>query len=77
MVDTDEATLCGGHGGVIERGWRNVGARLDWASSTYREADRTSQIVSGHVGGDIAYLVRKEVIEARIGGEAGPSRQEL
>jgi hypothetical protein len=28
----DDATLCGGLGGIIEHGWKNVAARLDWAS---------------------------------------------
>ena len=74
---TDEVSLSGGHGGVIELGWTKVAARLDWASSTYQEGDRSTETVSGSVSGDFAYVVRKEIIEARIGGEAGRSRQEL
>jgi hypothetical protein len=74
---TAEVTLSGGHGGVIELGWDKVAARLDWASSTYQAGDRSYEIVSGHVGEDLAYIVRKEVIEARIGGDAERSRQEL
>jgi hypothetical protein len=73
----DDVSLSGGHGGVIELGWDNVAARLDWASSTYVEGDRSNETVSGLVGEDLAYLVRKEIIEAKIGGEAGRSRQEL
>jgi ketosteroid isomerase-like protein len=74
---TDEVSLSGGHGGVIELGWAKVAARLDWASSTYQEGDRSTRIVSGSVCDDFAYVVRKEIIEARIGGEAARSRQEL
>jgi ketosteroid isomerase-like protein len=74
---TDDVTLSGGNGGVIERGWDAVAARLDWASSTYQEGDRSYQTISGHVGEDFAYVVRKEVIEARIGDQAGRSRMEL
>jgi ketosteroid isomerase-like protein len=73
----DDVTLTGGHGGVIELGWDNVAKRLDWASSTYQEGERSNQTCSSYIGDDFAYLVRKEVIEARIGGEAGRSRQEL
>jgi ketosteroid isomerase-like protein len=62
---------------VIELGWAKVAARLDWASSTYREGDRSNQIVSGSIGDDFAYVVRKEIIEARIGSEVGRARQEL
>jgi ketosteroid isomerase-like protein len=74
---TEDVTLAGGHGGVVERGWDKVGARLDWASSTYQDGDRSNEIVSSHVGTDIAYLVRNEVIEAKIGGASGRQRQAL
>lgn len=74
---TGEVTLSGGHGGAIERGWDTVATRLDWASSTYQDGDRSSQTVSGYVGDDVAYVVRMEVIEARIAGQFGRSRQEL
>ena len=74
---TPDVTLAGGHGGVVERGWDKVGARLDWASSTYQDGDRSNQIISSHVGDDVAYLVRNEVIEAKIGGQSGRQRQEL
>ena len=74
---TGDVTLIGGHGGVIERGWDNVAARLDWASSHYQEGERSNETVATFVDGNMAYLVRKEFIEATIGGEAGRSRQEL
>ena len=73
----DNVSLSGGHGGVIELGWDKVAARLDWASSTYQEGDRNNEIISGYLGDDFAYVVRKEVIEAKIGDQAGRSRQEL
>jgi ketosteroid isomerase-like protein len=73
----DDVTLAGGHGGLIEVGWDKVAARLDWASSTYQEGDRSNEIISSFVGNGLAYLVRLEVIEARIGGGADRSRQEL
>ena len=74
---TSDVTLAGGHGGVVERGWDKVGARLDWASTTYQDGDRSNQIISSHVGDDFAYLVRNEVIEAKIGGRSDRQRQEL
>jgi hypothetical protein len=73
----DDVTLGGGLGGEVEVGWDKVAARLDWASSTYQEGDRSNRVFSGYVGDDFAYVVRKEIIEAQIGGEAGRSRQEL
>ena len=74
---SDEVTLIGGHGGRVERGWENVAARLDWASSTYHETDRRTEVVSGCVREDFAYLVRKEVIEAQIGNDPTRRKQEL
>jgi hypothetical protein len=74
---TDEVTLSGGHGGVVERGWDKVAGRLDWASATYQAGERSNRLISGFVGEELAYLVRMEVIEARIGGDARRARQEL
>ena len=37
---SDDVTLFGGHGGRVECGWENVAGRLEWSSSTYRQADR-------------------------------------
>ena len=74
---TDDVTLSGGLGGVVEVGWDRVAARLDWASSNYAEGDRSNRMIGGLVGDDLAYLVRKEIIEAKIGGVAARSRQEL
>jgi ketosteroid isomerase-like protein len=76
-LDSDEVTLCGGHGGVVERGWRSVAARLDWASSTYRGGARRNEIISGSVDGNFAYVVRNEIIEGRIGGRLDQVRQVL
>jgi ketosteroid isomerase-like protein len=73
---TDDVSLAGGHGGVVERGWDKVAARLDWASSTYQEGERSNEIVTSLVADNFAYLVRKEIIEARIAG-AARSTQEL
>jgi ketosteroid isomerase-like protein len=74
---TDDVTLSGGLGGVVERGWDKVAARLDWASSNYAGGERSNQTIGGGVGDALAYLVRKEVIEGRIAGAAVRSRQEL
>jgi ketosteroid isomerase-like protein len=74
---TEDVSLCGGHGGEIELGWDKVSARLDWASSTYQEGDRSNKVVASHIGEDVACIVREEVIEAKIGGVSARSRQVL
>jgi ketosteroid isomerase-like protein len=73
---TEDVTLAGGLGGVIEVGWDRVAARLDWAASNYAEGGRSNQLIGGFVADDMAYVVRKEIIEATIGGGTR-SRQEL
>lgn len=73
---TDDVTLAGGLGGLVERGWDRVAARLDWASGHYAEGDRGNEVMSRSIAGDMAYLVRKEFIDAKIGGGAR-ARQEL
>ena len=72
-----DATLVGGLGGEVERGWDKVAARLDWASSHYADGRRSNDVVCGAVGADFAYLVRREIIAGQIGAEAGRSKQEL
>ena len=56
---SDDVTLFGGHGGRVECGWENVAGRLEWSSSTYRQADRGSEFISGCVCADFAYVVRR------------------
>jgi ketosteroid isomerase-like protein len=73
----DEVTLSGGLGGAIEVGWARVAERLDWASSKYADGVRSRQEFGGLVEGDFAYLVQKEVVEARIGGCTERAKQEL
>jgi len=73
---TGDVTLSGGLGGAVELGWDKVAARLDWASSNYADGNRSNQVIGGSVGDGLAYLVRKEIIEAKI-GDAARSRQEL
>lgn len=72
---SDDVTLSGGLGGIVEVGWANVARRLDWASSNYEGGARSWQHVAGGAGGDFAYVVSKEVIAGRISGKS--QRQEL
>jgi len=74
---TDDVTLCGGLGGAIEVGWKNVAERLDWASSKYVEGTRSRQEFSCQVDAEFAYLVQKEFIEARIGSQTERSNNAL
>ena len=64
----EDVTLIGGLGGDIEKGWSNVGARLDGVSTQYAEGSRKHEEVSRHVAGDLAYVVQRETIQFRRPG---------
>ena len=72
----DDVTLCGAFGRV-ERGWKNVAARLDWASSKYSDSTRSRKEISGTVTTDFAYIVQTELICSRLAGRTDQTRQEL
>jgi ketosteroid isomerase-like protein len=71
----DDATLIGGLGGAVEVGYGKVAARLDWASTNYAETKRSNETYTGAVGPELAYLVRREVIDGEIAGRT--EKQEL
>jgi ketosteroid isomerase-like protein len=60
----------------VERGWENVAARLDWASSKYSDGIRSRTEISGAVTSDFAYIVQTEVIRS-LAGRTEQSKQEL
>jgi ketosteroid isomerase-like protein len=72
----DDVSICGAFGG-IESGWKNVAARLDWASSQFSEGTRTRQEIRSAVGTDFAYLVQTEHILFRVPGRTEQSTLDL
>ena len=64
----DDVSLIGALGGKIEKGWSNVGARLDAASAAYAEGTRSRTVLNTVVTDTLALLVQNETIEARIKG---------
>jgi ketosteroid isomerase-like protein len=72
----DDVSICGAFGG-IESGWKNVAARLDWASSQFSEGTRTREEIRSAVGTDFAYLVQTEHIRFRVPGRTEQSTLDL
>ena len=60
----DDVTLSGAAGGPTARGWKEVSARLDWASSQFLNTKGSKQVeqVQTTVQGDLAYVVQYEHI---------------
>jgi ketosteroid isomerase-like protein len=73
---SDDASICGAFGGV-ESGWKNVAARLDWASSQFSEGTRSREEIRSVVGADFAYIVQTEQIRFRVPGRTEESTLEL
>jgi ketosteroid isomerase-like protein len=55
----EDVTVLGGFGG-FERGWAEVGPRLEWAASEFAGGTYDQEDISATVGNDIAFLVSLE-----------------
>jgi ketosteroid isomerase-like protein len=64
---TDEVTIFGGWG-AYEKGWEQVGPRLDWAAARFLEGQRAIELLSMALSGDLAYTVWIERGETRVVG---------
>jgi ketosteroid isomerase-like protein len=67
----DDVTLMGGWG-TYERGWKDVGARYDWAATRFQDSGAKVDVeyVSTGVSGDLAYTVSIERSVARLADQA-------
>ncbi len=72
----DDVTIMGAFG-AYERGWAEVGPRLTWASSQFRDGTWEGEGVSAFIGDDIAAVVRIERTTAFLGGSTTRTVQEL
>ncbi len=62
----DDVTIFGGWG-AYEKGWDEVGPRMEWAAARYHGARITCEILSMGQSGDLAYVIYFEKGEARVG----------
>jgi ketosteroid isomerase-like protein len=63
----DDVTICGGWG-AYEKGWEQVGPRLDWAAARFGEGNTTSEMLAMGMSGDLAYTVWIDRGQARVAG---------
>jgi ketosteroid isomerase-like protein len=54
--------------GAYEKGWEQVGPRLDWAAARFLEGHRSIELLSKALSGDLAYTVWIERGETRVVG---------
>lgn len=53
---SDDVTIFGGYGS-FERGWEQVGPRLDWAAKRFRGGRAEYEPIATGVSGDLAYAI--------------------
>lgn len=72
----DDITLSGGFGGTIEKGWEQIGRRLDWVGTQFSEGSNTIERLVANESGDLAYVVQLEHIRFHAPGQAQESRRD-
>jgi hypothetical protein len=72
----DDVTLSGGFGGTIEKGWGQVGRRLDWVGTQFSKGSNTIERLVANESGDLGYVVQLEHIRFHAPGQAQESRRD-
>ena len=62
----DDITLSGGFGGTVEKGWTNVGKRLDWVGRQFSNGTNTIERVVTNQNGALAYVIQLEHISFTV-----------
>jgi hypothetical protein len=62
-----DVTICGGWG-AYERGWEQVGPRMDWAASRWRGGHTSFVPIASGISGELGYTVWIEQGDARLEG---------
>jgi hypothetical protein len=68
-----DVSLLGGFGGH-ERGWSEIGPRLDWVAQTFVGGRCEYERLLSDFGEELGYVVQVERGEARLAGRAEPLR---
>lgn len=65
----EDVTLFGAWG-AYERGWHEVGPRLDWAAARFAAGRTDQKVLTMGASGDLGYTVSLERGQAQVAGEA-------
>jgi len=72
-----EVTLFGVSGGSGEHGWEQVGPRLDWTNTQYRDGTLTVERIASYVDGNLGYVVQREKVRFRLPDRTQESNLEI
>ena len=64
--NTDDVTLSGGFGGKVEKGWKAVSERLDWAATQFANGTNSIERIVVAAEGNIGYLIQVEHIKFKV-----------
>jgi len=72
----DDITLSGGFGGNIEKGWEQVGRRLDWVGTQFSNGTNIIERIVAKANGDLGYVVQIERVRFHAPGQAKESTRD-
>jgi Ketosteroid isomerase homolog len=72
-----EVALFGVSGGSGEHGWEQVGPRLDWTNTQYRDGTLTVERIASYVEGNLGYVVQREKVRFNVPGQTQESILEI
>jgi ketosteroid isomerase-like protein len=73
---SDDATLIGGFGGGVEKGWSNVSKRIDWVASQFSNGTNTIERQVTRCNGSLGYAVQIERIRFQVPGQSTESTRD-
>ena len=65
----DDVTLAGGLGGVVEKGWPAVRARLEWVATQFSNGTHSNERLAWGTSGDLGYVVQHEHLRFQAPGK--------
>ena len=72
-----EVTLFGVSGGSGDHGWEQVGSRLDWTNTQYRDGALTVERIASYVDENLGYVVQREKARFKVPGHTQESILEI
>jgi ketosteroid isomerase-like protein len=72
----EDVTLSGGFGGTVEKGWDQIGRRLDWVGAQFSKGTNTIERVVANASGDLGYVVQIEHIRFQVPGQSAESTRD-
>jgi ketosteroid isomerase-like protein len=72
----DDITLSGGFGGRTEKGWEQIGPRLDWVGANFSKGTSTFERFAAQSSGDLGYVAQIEHISYQVPGQSAVSTRD-